>query len=142
MHIPGHLAVALLQKRFLVPQSRQQRAAPYLITAALFPDVVDKSLGYLVRLMPNGRHYAHNLFGLVLISALVTLIWGRLAGYAWLVGHLGHLLADASSTVPWFFPLKRYPIEEGGFELAPAQALRESLFLGLLLILLRPGRHT
>ena len=133
MQIPGHLAVALLQERLLLP-GEARASAPVLLIASLFPDVVDKTIGYVFHFMPNGRHYSHNIFSLLLISGGVTLLGGRRAGYAWFIGHLGHLLADCGDLMPWFFPLKRYPFVKGRLKFVPARLLRESLWLGLVLI--------
>ena len=134
MQIPGHLAVALLQERLLLPNEAKASTLALLLIASLFPDVVDKSIGYIFRVMPNGRHYSHNVFSLLLVSGVVTLLGGQRAGYAWFIGHLGHLLADSGDLMPWFFPLKRYPFEKGRLKFVPARLLRESLWLGLVLI--------
>ncbi len=107
MHIPGHLAVALIQHT-LPPFHRQPNSLLPLLAAALAPDVVDKTIGYALRLMPNGRHVAHNLFALSGSSAAVGLLLGRKCGRAWLAGYSGHLLADFNSRMPWLFPLKKY----------------------------------
>ncbi len=111
-------------KRLLIP----------LLLASLFPDMVDKTIGYVLHAMPNGRHYAHNLFSLVGLSLLVALIWGKATGYAWFSGYLGHLLADSDRLVPWFFPLKKYPFKKGRLTFQPGQLLREALLLALVLI--------
>jgi hypothetical protein len=134
LHIPGHLAVALAEHS--LPPFRQQsdRSLVFLLVASLFPDIVDKSVGYVFHAMPNGRHYAHNIFSLVGLSLLVRLIWGRTAGYAWFFGYAGHLLADSESMVPWFFPLKNYPFKRGRLTFEPTQLIRESILLLLILI--------
>ncbi len=113
-----------------------------LLMASLFPDLVDKSIGYIFHVMPNGRHYAHNLFSLILVSGVVTLIWGKAAGYAWFMGYLGHLLADTAgrSMVPWFFPVKAYHFPRGKLAFKPMQLIRETILLGLVLIIHRMSR--
>jgi hypothetical protein len=139
MHIPGHLAVAALQHHLLA-QSSQQSGAGWLFTAALFPDVVDKTIGYIFHAMPNGRHFTHNIFSLIGLSALVGAVGGKAAGRAWLVGHLGHLLADSGSMMPWFFPLKRYPFKPGSVKFESNQLIKESGFLLLVLLFIRLNR--
>ncbi len=140
MQIPGHLALALAQSRLLPPGRRNRRTLIPLLIASLFPDVVDKSIGYLFHLMPNGRHYMHNIFSLVGFSWLVTLIWGQEAGRGWFMGHLGHLLADSSRWLPWFFPFKSYSFRPGRLRFDRSQLARESLLLGVVLVLYRLSR--
>lgn len=135
MHIPGHLAVAWLGQRFFISPSQRQAALPPLLIASFFPDAVDKSIGYVFKWMPNGRHFTHNLFSLILLSLAVTVLWGKTAGYGWFLGQAGHMLADADSMVPWFFPIKRYPFKQGHLTFKLPQIIRESLFLGMVLLI-------
>jgi hypothetical protein len=134
VQIPGHLAVALLQERLLLPNEAKASTLALLLIASLFPDVVDKSIGYIFRVMPNGRHYSHNVFSLLLVSGVVTLLGGQRAGYAWFIGHLGHLVADYGSPMPWFFPLKRYPFKQGHLKFNLARIRHEALALSLVLL--------
>lgn len=137
MHIPGHIALALTQ-HCLPPLAKHKASLKPLLLAALFPDAVDKTIGYVFHIMPNGRHYMHNVFSLVGVSLFVGLSWGRVTGTAWFLGHLGHLLADTPRMVPWFFPLKPYPFRKGHLHLPPpAKLLREIIFLVLALIIHR-----
>ena len=143
MHLAGHIGVALLEHRFLLAKEQGKVVSGSLFVASLFPDIVDKSIGYIFKLMPNGRHYAHNLFSLVLISLLVMVVLGKTAGYAWFLGHLGHMLADISpqGQPPWLFPVKKYDFQPGrGITLVPSSWLTEIIFLGLVLIILRLTR--
>lgn len=137
MQIPGHLAIALAQSRLPPFRHASKRLLWLLLIASLFPDVVDKTIGYVFQAMPNGRHYAHNLFSLVGLSLLVTLVWGKAAGYAWFSGYLGHLLADSDRRVPWFFPLKKYRFKKGRLIFHPVQLLREALLLAIVWIILK-----
>ena len=140
MHIPGHLAVAALQHRLHFSHRPGRRVLAPLLIASRFPSAVDKFIGYIWGAMPNGRHYAHNLFSLVGLSTLVTLVWGQTVGRAWFVGYLGHLVADGNRFIPWLFPLKRYSFPAGRLTFNLAQLLREAIWLGLVLILLRLTR--
>ncbi len=139
MQIPGHIAVAIAQYRLLSYRHQSKGTLKPLLLASLFPDLVDKSIGYVFHLMPNGRHYSHNFFSLILLSFAVTLIWGKRAGHAWFVGYLGHLLADTGNNkqVPWFFPLKNYRFRPGRLAFEPSQLLRETIFLVLTLFVYR-----
>jgi hypothetical protein len=140
VHIPGHLALAALQHRLNFSQEQQPQVVVPLLVASLFPDAVDKFIGYVWGVMPNGRHYAHNIFSLIGLSAIVTLVWGKTAGRAWFAGYLGHLLVDAHRMVPWFFPVKQYPFRAGRLRFNPAQLFRESILLAVVLAVLRISR--
>jgi hypothetical protein len=135
MHIPGHLAVALAQHRLLTWPGHEEKIIRPLLIASLFPDLVDKSLGYVFHVMPNGRHYAHNIFSLIGLSLAVTLVWGKAVGFAWFVGYLGHLLVDSKSWVPWFFPVQKYRFYRGRLSFKPIQLIKESIFLAAVLII-------
>jgi hypothetical protein len=138
VNIPGHLAIALTQELFFTPACRsEKRSSTFraLLAASLFPDIVDKTIGYVLQVMPNGRHYAHNVFSLAGSSLVVRLIWGKRAGSAWFVGYLGHLLADSQRPVPWFFPVVKYQFEKGRLNFDPVQLFRELILLGLVLVL-------
>lgn len=143
MNIPGHVAVALAGHHFLSPTylpDKQVRVMRTLLLASLFPDIVDKTIGYVFRAMPNGRHYSHNLFSLVGLSLAVSLVWGRTLGLAWFLGHLGHLLADSTGQVPWLFPAVDYKFQPGHLRFEPAQLIRESVFLALVLMIRQTSR--
>ena len=141
MHIPGHVAVALLQHRLLTFQRQEERMIKPLLIASLFPDLVDKSIGYVFHLMPNGRHYAHNIFSLTGLSLVVTLVWGKAIGFAWFMGYLGHLLVDSNRLMPWLFPVQKYRFRRGRLTFKPAQLIREAIFLAVVLIILRLSRQ-
>jgi hypothetical protein len=140
VHIPGHLALAALQQRLNFSKEQRQQVILPLLAASLFPDLVDKFIGYVWGVMPNGRHYAHNIFSLTGLSVTVTLIWGKTVGRAWFIGYLGHLLLDTYRMVPWFFPLKQYPFRPGRLRFGPSQLLKESILLALVLAILRITR--
>ena len=143
MNIPGHLAVALAEHYYLSPTclpDKQVRVISTLLLASLFPDIVDKTIGYVFRAMPNGRHYSHNLFSLVGLSLAVSLVWGRTLGLAWFLGHLGHLLADSTSQVPWLFPAVDYEFQRGQLRFEPVQLMRETVFLALVLVIRQTSR--
>ncbi len=136
MHIPGHIAIALAE-HCLPTLSTNKNALKPLLLASLFPDMVDKTIGYVFHAMPNGRHYAHNVFSLVGVSVLVALIWGRATGYAWFMGYVGHLAADQGGLVPWLFPARKYTFKKRRFSFAPAQFIREAALLALVFIVYR-----
>ena len=101
MFISGHLSLAYLLHRW------SGMGLAVLTAAALFPDLVDKGLKF-VGFFATGRHTAHNLFALLITSALVLGVKGIGEGSAWFVGYAAHLLGDLpfSWDMPWFFPLE------------------------------------
>ncbi|MCP5077863.1 MAG: metal-dependent hydrolase [Psychromonas sp.] len=141
MHIPGHLAVSIAQ-HCLPPFAKNKKTLAPLILAGLFPDIIDKTIGYIFKIMPNGRHFAHNIFSLVGVSLFVGIIWGKVTGLTWFAGYLGHLLTDQGrGLVPWLFPFRKYRFRKGKlFSFKPTRLLQETLFLGLVLIIHRLSR--
>ena len=133
MHIPGHLAIALTQHR-LPPFYRRKNSLIPLLVAALAPDVVDKTIGHILHLMPNGRHIAHNLFALAGSSIIMTVVAGRSSGLSWFVGYAGHLLADYRVDMPWFYPAKAYPFKERSFSFGWQRFRLELIFLLVALV--------
>jgi hypothetical protein len=97
----GHLAVAALIRHYLKTEPLSTLAG------SLAPDLADKGL-YGLGVVNSRRRYGHTLLGAAVSTAVVHLIWGKRAGRSWLIGYLGHLLADAGGFVPWFYPWKRY----------------------------------
>jgi hypothetical protein len=98
----GHLAVSVLQHRYL-----KADLVPVVI-AGIFPDVVDKSMCYVLHVVPSGRTWGHTLLSMGLSTITVSLIWGRRFGYSWALGYIGHLLGDFGSALPWFYPFRPY----------------------------------
>lgn len=141
MNVPGHIAVVLAQHHLLTSRGRDEEIIKPLLLAGFFPDLVDKTIRYVFHAMPNGRHYAHNIFSLILLSCTVALIWGKTAGRAWFVGYLGHLLADSDSLVPWFFPLKKYCFPRSRLTFNPTRLILETILLALVLMVRRRSRR-
>jgi hypothetical protein len=135
MQLPGHVAITLAEHRLLTLAEADQIPLPPMLLAGVFPDVIDKSMSYVFHLMPNGRHYAHNLFALLGLWLAVTLVWGKAVGWAWFWGYLGHLLADSGGFVPWFFPAKRYQFYPGRLRFKSSQMAKEMFFLAVVLLI-------
>ncbi len=135
MNIPGHLAVALIGKRLFnlsntYSTRENNQNIIFLFAGSFYPDMVDKPIGHIFHLMPNGRHFSHNVFSLMLTTLLVTLTQGKSAGYAWFIGYCGHLLADSKSFMPWFFPLKEYDFQKREWHIfQPIPVIKELIFL-------------
>ncbi|MDM8518979.1 metal-dependent hydrolase [Anaerolineales bacterium HSG6] len=136
MNIPGHLAVGITQHHLLNFPPDDKKLLTVLLVGSLFPDIADKTIGYILKLMPGGRHCAHNIFSLLASTLIITKLVGNLAGYAWFSGYTGHLLVDSDRFMPWFFPLKAYNFPKGrGISFQADSMIKETLLLVLAVII-------
>ena len=60
MNIPGHLAIGLAQHQ-LPPLARRRRTLFPLLIASLFPDLIDKTIGYGLGFSPDDSRLAMSL---------------------------------------------------------------------------------
>jgi len=102
----GHVGMALLQHRFL-----DAELVP-VMAGGLFPDALDKTLCQVLQVTRSGRMWGHTVLGIVVSTMLVGVLVGRRAARDWLLGYLGHLLADSEGPVPWWYPFKTYTFEQ------------------------------
>ncbi|RQH03202.1 metal-dependent hydrolase [Natrarchaeobius oligotrophus] len=103
----GHLAVAYLlytaytHRRFDRPPLALPAVA--LAIGSQFPDLIDKPLAWTFDVLPGGRTLGHSLaFAAVLtlvVYVFATRFEYRRVGFAFVVGHVSHLLADVPPTV-------------------------------------------
>ena len=100
----GHIAASLL----IADATDSDRTAA--VAGNLLPDVMDKTLGYVLRLTPS-RWLAHGLpgYALATVAAFAFLDRRRWRGFA--LGYAGHLLCDlwAGGKVPWLAPFQPKP---------------------------------
>lgn len=110
MIFPGHVAAPVLASRWLHLDCR------VAVVAGVMPDLIDKTVFYLLRASHWTRLPAHSpLFfaGSSLAVALAGRWWQRdwRWGAAWLVGYGLHILCDAippQGVLPWAWPLHSY----------------------------------
>ena len=127
MILPGHVACAVLCRRYLRCDLR------LALAASLLPDVIDKLLYHVLHITPNSRLPMHTLLAWLASTALVALIawlgyrvWGigsRVQGVAinpkphtlhpipWLLAYGLHLLCDsplAGGDLPFLWPWRAY----------------------------------
>jgi hypothetical protein len=111
--LPGHLAAAYLVSH---TPGLERRG---LWHAAMFPDLVDKPLRWVLRLTPNDRLPAHSGLFWLWSTALAWATQGRAFGLSWGVGYGVHLGCDALNArlnrgrVYWLWPFKRYQYHIG-----------------------------
>jgi len=129
--LPGHLSAA-----YLVPESLSGDRRG-LWGAAMFPDLVDKPLRWLLRVTPNDRVPAHSGIAWAFSTALIWRCGGSALAQGWGVGYGVHLLCDALNAslnrgrVYWLWPFKRYRYHVGPVGLA--SSLRDFGWRSLLI---------
>ena len=110
MLLTGHIATALIVNRLA---GVDEGAAPAVL-GALVPDAIDKTLAWVLNVVPAGRHIGHTPFAAVVLSTVAAALFGRRKALAFGAAYLSHLVGDRwdDGHVPWLMPLKRYD-EEG-----------------------------
>ncbi len=105
----GHIASALIINRLT---GIDAGAAPAVL-GALVPDAIDKTLAWVLNVVPAGRHIGHTPFAAAVLSAVAAMFFGRRKGLAFGAAYLSHLVGDRwdDGHVPWLMPLKRYDQE-------------------------------
>lgn len=98
----GHIAIPVLEHHYL-----DVDLAPTM-AGGLFPDVLDKALCHVLNLTPSGRMHAHTLLSVMISTGLVWFIAGKETARAWILGYLGHLLADSGGFIPLLYPFRSY----------------------------------
>jgi hypothetical protein len=83
---------------------------PSALAATIFPDLVDKTLAWVMGVTPSARYMAHSLAAVALSSGLVAVLGGRRRGFSFGASYLTHLVCDLweGGHVPWLMPFKRY----------------------------------
>ena len=105
----GHIASALIVNRL----ARVDAGVAPAVLGALVPDAIDKTLAWVLHVVPTGRHIGHTLFAAAVFSAVGAALFGREKGLAFGVAYISHLVGDRwhDGHVPWLMPLKRYDRE-------------------------------
>ncbi len=106
-----------------------------VIVGVLLPDVVDK-LFFTLGLLPCGRSFAHNIFfGPIVASIVFVLTRKKNIAIPILFGSYMHLLEDAKSFVPWFYPIVNYNFSCDPVKIAlgPFEIVTE--LIGIILLL-------
>ena len=135
----AHVASALLAQRVL-PVEPDREAA---IAGALLPDVIDKTLAWVLKVAPSGRHIGHTPIAALLISAGASAVFGRKRGVALGSAYAVHLVGDLwkGGHVPWLMPLRKYNLRGQAWraDLSVQTLLLEAAGAAVVVWLLRPG---
>lgn len=102
----GHIGIALLQHAYLDAELEP------VMAGGLFPDVLDKTMCQVLRVTPNGRMWGHTALSVAASTLLVRALAGRRAARDWLLGYLGHFIADSDGPIPWWYPFRTYTFKE------------------------------
>jgi hypothetical protein len=121
MILLGHWATAV----FLADLSDSDPAAA--IAGTLLPDLVDKTGGWVLKVMPAGRWLAHGLPFFALVSAATLPLLERRVWRGFVLGYASHLAGDlyAGGRVPWFAPFEPAPERRKGRINLPAALAEE-----------------
>jgi hypothetical protein len=113
MILPGHVAAAYLAGKLCKVERRGTLAA------AMFPDLVDKPLRWVLRRTPNDRIPAHTGLAWAL-TTVAARQWGGVAfARGWLVGYGAHLVCDEVNAhlnpgrIYFWWPFRRYSMHVG-----------------------------
>ena len=105
----AHIASALLIQRL----AGIDADAPATVVGSLLPDAIDKTLAWVLRVAPSGRHIGHTPLAGALISLAASTIAGRQRGASVGVAYGVHLVADLwhGGRVPWLMPMRKYHLQ-------------------------------
>lgn len=105
----AHIASALLVQRL----AGIDADAPAAVAGSLLPDVIDKTLAWVLKVAPSGRHIAHTPLAAALLSLTAVVMFGRKRGASFGVAYGVHLVADLwhGGRVPWLMPLREYHLQ-------------------------------
>lgn len=133
----GHIASTLLVSRLV---RRDHELAPALL-GALVPDAIDKTLAWVLQIVPSARHIGHTPLAAGALSTLAAALFGRRKATAFGVAYLVHLVGDrwGGGHVPWLMPFRKYDKRGAPWKvpLTLDLVLLELAGAGLIVLLLR-----
>jgi membrane-bound metal-dependent hydrolase YbcI (DUF457 family) len=104
MYPSAHLAASLVLNE-AYGGDRMSAAAGTIV-----PDLIDKTLAWVLGATPSARHAAHSLAAASVLTLTATRFGGRRKGASFGASYLCHLVCDLweGGHVPWLMPFKRY----------------------------------
>jgi hypothetical protein len=110
--------------------------AQFSVIGVLLPDAVDKGL-YVAGLAPSAHFVGHTiLFGLIIGLITFAVTKRKDLSLAILFGSLIHLIEDAESFIPWFYPFVNYTFTPGPLIIITPFTILNEIFGGILLIVI------
>jgi hypothetical protein len=94
------------------------------VAGALLPDVIDKTLSWVLGVAPSARYIGHTLVMAGALSAGAAGLFGRRPALAFCGAYVVHLLGDLwdEGHVPWFMPFRRYDHRGKRWDISPSLA--------------------
>jgi len=137
MYPIAHFASAVVVNRLL---HRDRSVAPAAV-GALFPDAVDKTLAWVLRVTPSSHYIAHTPIAAGALSLLTAKLFGPKAARSVASAYVTHLVCDDAhhGRVPWLLPFSQYRRlpRQRNWRLHAAGLLLELPALALLLAMAR-----
>ena len=108
MYPSAHLATSLLLNEVY----RGDRASA--AAGAIVPDLIDKTLGWVLGITPSGRYAAHSLAGATALTLATVGLTGPRRGASFGASYMCHLVGDLweGGHVPWLMPFRKYAYSE------------------------------
>jgi membrane-bound metal-dependent hydrolase YbcI (DUF457 family) len=126
----AHLAASLLLNEVY----RGDRASA--AAGAIVPDLIDKTLAWLLGVTPSGRHVAHSLAGAGVLTLATAWLAGPRRGASFGASYMCHLVGDLweGGHVPWLTPFKKYEHSERRWDLGITWRAVLLEFAGMVLL--------
>ena len=111
------------------------------VAGALLPDVIDKTLAWVLGVVPAARHAGHTPVAVAVFGLTGSALIGKRWGAAFASAYATHLVGDLwqHGHVPWLMPFKRYHVygERWSVGLDRSTLLLEAIGLAAIVLLAR-----
>jgi membrane-bound metal-dependent hydrolase YbcI (DUF457 family) len=138
MYPSAHLAASLL----LNEACHGDRASA--AAGALVPDLIDKTLAWVLGVTPSGRYASHSLAAAGALTLATAFVAGRRKGASLGASYLCHLACDlwGGGHVPWLMPFKSYRHSGRRWELGITRSAVLLELVGMLVLRTLVARWT
>jgi membrane-bound metal-dependent hydrolase YbcI (DUF457 family) len=138
MYPSAHLAASLL----LNEACHGDRASA--AAGALVPDLIDKTLAWVLGVTPSGRYASHSLAAAGALTLATAFVAGRRKGASFGTSYLCHLACDlwGGGHVPWLMPFKSYRHSGRRWELGITRSAVLLELVGMLVLRTLVARWT
>ena len=133
----AHIASALVVNRVAGLGSGMAPA----VAGALLPDAIDKTLAWVLGIVPVARHVGHTPVAVAAFGLAGSALIGKRWGAAFASAYATHLVCDLwqHGHVPWLMPFKRYHVrgERWSVGFDRSTLLLEAIGLAAIVVLAR-----